>query len=145
MRSDTSTTLARRLSDHHAAIYRHCHAPYTTPLSHQAVRALQYAAEGGATIRSLGQAIGCATNTASEITRRLADKGLITKTRRSSDERVVEVSVTSQGMVVLREHTGLDEARLAACLARLTQAERDRIAEGMALLLRCVTGGEPPC
>jgi DNA-binding MarR family transcriptional regulator len=145
MRSDPDMTLARQLSDHHAAIYRHCHGPYTTPLSHQAVRVLQYAAEGGATIQSLGQAIGCATNTASEIVRRLAEKGLVTKARRASDERVVEVSVTAQGRAALAEHTGLDQARLAVALARLTPAERDRIAQGMALLLRCVTGGDAPC
>ncbi|MGX9963786.1 MarR family winged helix-turn-helix transcriptional regulator [Roseomonas sp. F4] len=143
MRSDPD--LARLLSDRYAAIYRHGHRPYATPLSHQAVRVLQYAAEGGATVQSLGQAIGCATNTASEIIRRLAEKGLVTKTRRASDERVVEVAVTAQGAAVLEEHTGLDQHRLAAGLARLTPAERDRIAEGLALLLRCVTGGEAPC
>lgn len=145
MRSDISSVLARQISEHHAAIYRHCHASYTTPLSHQAVRVLQHAAEGGATIQTLGQAIRCATNTASEIVRRLAEKGLVAKARRASDERVVEVSVTAQGQAALAEHTGLDQARLAAGLARLTPAERDRIAEGMALLLHCVTGGEAPC
>ncbi|WP_370541900.1 MarR family transcriptional regulator [Alicyclobacillus tolerans] len=58
-------------------------------LSHQAVRALQYVQmSGSTTIQQISSHLGCAQNTASEIVRRLRQKKLLEKHRRSDDERV---------------------------------------------------------
>lgn len=136
--------LATKLSTLYAAVYRHGHPPYTVALGHQAVRALQLAAEPGATIQSICRRLGCATNTGSEIVSRLADKGLVRKTRRESDERVVEVTSTPEGDRILIEQTGLDMGKLARGLAGRTQQERTVIQSGLDLLLACVLG-EPEC
>ena len=147
MRTNISTEfddLAAALSTAYAAVYRHGHSPYTLALGHQAVRALQLAAEPGTTIQLICRQLGCATNTGSEIVSRLAGKGLVQKTRRATDERVVEVTTTADGDRILIEQTGLDRARLARGLSGRTEQERDVIQSGLNLLLACVTD-EPKC
>ncbi len=126
----------------HSAIYRHCHHRYTVDLGHQAVRALQLAAQAGATIQSICRALGCAANTGSEIIRRLAEKGLVQKQRRVTDERVVEVRATPEGARVLAEQSGLDTGKLARRLGDRTPEECEQIKAGLLLLLTCVSGAE---
>jgi DNA-binding MarR family transcriptional regulator len=132
--------LAGDISAACAAIYRHCHPFYSAALSHQAVRALQFASEPGATIQTISSQLGCATNTGSEIVRRLAEKGFVKKLRQLDDERVVHVQTTSDGEKILVEQTGLDIQKLSARLENLREDERDKILTGLALLLSCVRG-----
>ncbi|GMA49933.1 MarR family transcriptional regulator [Alicyclobacillus contaminans] len=134
--------LAIRLSVMFSSIYFHCHPTFTMDLSHQAVRALQYIQmTGPVTVQQIAEQLGCAHNTASEILRRLQQKGLIAKGRRTDDERVVEVRLTEVGEQVVLEQTGLDVTRLAARLAQVSAAERQRMVDGMQQLLNLVKGG----
>lgn len=66
--------------------------------------------------------------------RRLLDKGLLRRQRHEEDERVVALSLTDAVVLTLREHVGLDVAKLERCLAALPERERSQIAEGVMLL-----------
>jgi DNA-binding MarR family transcriptional regulator len=134
--------LAGDISATCAAIYRHCHPFYSAALSHQAVRALQLASEPNASIQTISIQLGCATNTGSEIVRRLAEKGFVKKVRQLDDERVVHVQITTDGERILIEQTGLDIKKLSARLENLCEDKRQKILTGLALLLSCVRGPE---
>jgi MarR family transcriptional regulator, organic hydroperoxide resistance regulator len=126
---------AAAISAHYAAAYYHCHPRYTESLSHQAVRALHFVAmEEPATVGSVAKHLGVAPNTASEVVRRLLDKGLLRRQRHEDDERAVALSLTDAGTLTLREHVGLNVAKLERCLAALPERERLQIAEGVLLL-----------
>ena len=132
---DATDCSAAAISAHYAAAYYHCHPRYTQSLSHQAVRALHFVAmEGPATVGGVAKHLGGAPNTASEVLRRLFDKGLIRRQRRAGDERAVALSLTDAGVRTLREHVGLDVTKLERCLAALPERERLQIAEGLMLL-----------
>ena len=115
---------ARRLSALFSAIYFHCHPEFEVELSHSAVRVMQYVAlKGPTTIQALSVHLGVAHNTASEIARRLQDKGLVVKRRRRDDERVVEVTLTEDGQSAVLQHTGLDISRLVGALESMSGRE----------------------
>ncbi|MBH8603786.1 MULTISPECIES: MarR family winged helix-turn-helix transcriptional regulator [unclassified Thermoactinomyces] len=99
MKEEQLSLLAKQISDLFSQIYYHCHSKlYAIPLTHQAVRALQYVALNQAsTVQSVAEYLGCASNTASEILRRLSEKGLLIRQRNKEDERVVELRVTEKG------------------------------------------------
>lgn len=138
-----SKNLAETVSENFAAIYHHCHPEFTINLSHQSIRALQFIAFGGTvTVQEVAGHLGCAQNTASEILRRLQEKGLLERRRRQGDERVVELQVTRLGQQMLQEQTGLDLDKLAGCLKRMTGEERDQVRTGFATLLRYVRGDQ---
>lgn len=130
-------TAAERLSDAFAAIAYHCHPSPRVALSHQAVRALHLVGmDGIATVGEVAAHLGCAQSTASEVIGRLAAKGLLLRTRRPHDDRVVELTLTDAGEQALRQHVGLDVARLGACLAAMTTEDRRHVERGLAVLLR---------
>ncbi|MCL6445555.1 MAG: MarR family winged helix-turn-helix transcriptional regulator [Alicyclobacillus sp.] len=132
---------AKKLSSAFSSIYFHCHPTFDIELSHQAVRALQYVQMvGPVTIQQMAEHLDCAQNTASEIVRRLRQKGLIEKIRRSDDERVVEVHLTNAGHQAVMQHTGLDIEHLAAQLEKVSAEERRQIEQGLFLLLKLVEG-----
>jgi DNA-binding MarR family transcriptional regulator len=128
---------AERLSDAFAAIAYHCQPSPRAALSYQAVRALHLVGmDGMATVGEVAAHLGCAQSTASEVVGRLADKGLLQRTRRPHDDRVVELTLTDAGERALRQHVGLDVARLDACLTAMTAEDRRHVERGMAVLLR---------
>ena len=132
---------AKKISLAFSSVYFHCHPAFDIELSHQAVRALQYVQMGGpATIQQIATHLGCAQNTASEIVRRLRQKGFIEKVRRSDDERIVEVHLTDAGHQAVLQHTGLDIEHLAAQLEEVSPEERQQIEQGLSLLLKVVGG-----
>lgn len=133
--------LAEQISVVFSNVYFHCHPTFDIELSHQAVRALQCVQMNGqSTIQQIADHLECAQNTASEIVRRLRQKGLAEKRRRSDDERVVEVCLTGAGLRAVLQHTGLDVEQLSAQLAQVSAEERDRIEQGLLLLLKAVGG-----
>ncbi len=134
--------IADEVSEHYAAIYRHCHPRYTVALGHQAVRVLQIAGEGPVTVQAVCAELECAPNTASEIIGRLAAKKLVVKSRRQDDERIVEIKLTRSGHRILTEQTGLNRKELSAKLAVMRENDRNSILEGLKLLLSCVKGGK---
>ncbi|MHB1953534.1 MarR family winged helix-turn-helix transcriptional regulator [Alicyclobacillus sp. ALC3] len=133
--------LAEQISVAFSKVYFHCHPTFDIELSHQAVRALQFVQMNGqATIQQIADHLACAQNTASEIVRRLRQKGLAEKRRRSDDERVVEVYLTDAGLRAVLQNTGLDVEHLSAQLAQVSAEDRDRIEQGLLLLLKAVGG-----
>ena len=136
--------LARQISDAFSEIYYRAHPVYTNLLSHQAVRTLQLVHfQPGATIDAVAKHLGCAHNTASELAKRLAEKEFLTRQRRATDERSVEIFLTPQGEAALHENTSLDVAQIAACLQNLPDAECERIMTSLLLLLdKLKTAGE---
>lgn len=92
------------------------------------------AMEGPATGGNVAKHLGVAPNMASEVVRRLLEKGLLRRQRHEDDERAVALSLTDAGVRTLREHVGLDVAKLDRCLAALPEWERSQIAEGVMLL-----------
>jgi DNA-binding MarR family transcriptional regulator len=134
---------AASLARDYAAVYRHCHPAYSMNLGHQAVRALQLVAEAPMTVGDLAAALAVAPNTASELVRRLVQRGLVEKQRSTTDERSVTLSITMPGRHVLDENTLLDRAKLSRCLAGMPAAERRLVAAGMELLAaKLGAGGE---
>ncbi|MDQ0188532.1 winged helix-turn-helix transcriptional regulator [Alicyclobacillus cycloheptanicus] len=138
MRTDES---AKKISRMFSEVYFYCHPAFDIELSHQAVRALQYIQMTGSTnVQNIAYHLACAQNTASEIVRRLRQKGLVEKRRKPDDERVVEVVLTIAGQRAVRQHTGLDVERLTTLLEQVSDAERDAIEHGISLLLKVVRG-----
>ncbi|WP_206922538.1 MarR family winged helix-turn-helix transcriptional regulator [Alicyclobacillus suci] len=133
--------LAERISSAFSSVYYHCHPTFEVELSHQAVRALQFIQMmGPVTIQQIADHLGCASNTASEIVRRLAQKGLIEKMRSHVDERIVQVSLTAKGQQTVMQHTGLDVQRLAEALSGLSSAQCQQVEQGIMTLLRALRG-----
>jgi MarR family transcriptional regulator, organic hydroperoxide resistance regulator len=128
--------LARQISEAFSEIYYRAHPVYTNLLSHQAVRTLQLVHfQPGATIDTVAKHLGCAHNTASELVKRLAEKNLLTRQRRATDERSVELFLTPQGEMALYENTTLDIAKIAVCLQSLPDAESEQIVISLQLFL----------
>lgn len=135
MTNKTASDAARSLALLYAAIYRRCQPRYFINLSHQAVRSLQFISEGPATVQGVAAHLGCAPNSASEIVRRLVQRGLVAKSRSPNDERIVELSLTQDGVRALEEQTLLDQEKLARCLERMPADEREAVRSGLDLLL----------
>ncbi|WP_183192542.1 MarR family winged helix-turn-helix transcriptional regulator [Brevibacillus fluminis] len=127
--------MAALISHGFSEIYYHCHPPFTVPLTHQAVRALQFIGMNGVvTVSDVAQHLSCAHNTASEVLRRLDEKGLVSRQRSREDERTVQISLTESGHHSLAEHTGLDTEKLAHCLNKMSVDEREQVANGFEIL-----------
>jgi len=67
---------------------------------------------------------------------RLERKGYVVRLKDAKDRRRVNVRLTSAGVRVREANSVLDPARVEALVARLTEAERTRAIEGLALLAR---------
>ncbi len=102
---------------------------YGEDLSHRAVRVLQLTAMTAPPpcVHDVARGLGMAVSSASELLKRMERKGLIERRRMSSDERVVEISLTPAGNAALAEHTTLDQEKLADALTDLTPAERETL------------------
>lgn len=137
---------AEDLSGLFAEVYYLCQPTYTVQLSHQAVRALHFvamsAAEGrSATVGDVASHVGLAHNTASELLKRLREKGLVLVRRGERDERVVEAELTEQGERALGEHVGLDVGRLGGVLAAMSEEERETVHSAFGLLAERLRAG----
>lgn len=79
----------------------------------------------------------------------LEERGWVSRTRSSTDRRVVFIELTPAGQEVLAEVEHQTEARLAQLLAPLSQAEYDTLLAGLAILRNVFTrsdrsSGEEP-
>lgn len=110
--------------------------PYDFDLTHQSIRALQFIhrAKAPPRIDEIAGLLGTAASTASELAKRLERKGLLTRTRSKTDERVVEIRLTSAGETALANHTATDRAKLATALARLPQSEQQALLDALQTL-----------
>ncbi|KXG10924.1 Organic hydroperoxide resistance transcriptional regulator [Anoxybacillus sp. P3H1B] len=116
-------------------IYYLLHYVHEEPLTHQAVRLLQYIEKNGeATIGDLAEHLHISHNTASEHTKRLIQKGFVTKQRSSRDERKVFVALTEEGRRVLYRHTRLDRDKLRKVLENFSSSDLEMIRKAFSML-----------
>jgi MarR family transcriptional regulator, organic hydroperoxide resistance regulator len=120
--------IAAELAEDFTQLYYYCHSPYKEEIGHRALRALQYIAMNAqSTVQDIATYLGVAHNTASELIRRLVERGVVRKHRSTTDERVVHVIVTDDGRQVLRDQTGLDRDKLSQCLSEMPPHDVERI------------------
>ncbi len=86
-------------------------------------------------IGDVAGALGVAQSTATTACKRLESNGLITRTRRSDDERVVEVSLTELGRTTVEDWRRRRREAVAELLAPLSEAERAKFQQLIEKLL----------
>ena len=90
---------------------------------------------GDMSIGDVAGALGVAQSTATTACKRLESNGLITRIRRSDDERVVEVSLTELGWTTVEGWRRRRREAVAELAAPLSDAERDELQRLIAKLL----------
>ena len=86
-------------------------------------------------IGDVAGALGVAQSTATTACKRLESNGLITRTRRSDDERVVEVSLTELGRTTVEGWRRRRREAVTELLAPLSEAERAKFQQLIEKLL----------
>ena len=86
------------------------------------------------TVMGLAGHMGVTPGTISLAIDRLERKGYVTRLKDAKDRRRVHVRLTSAGVRVRESRSVLDPARVEALVARLSDADRARAIEGLALL-----------
>lgn len=79
-------------------------------------------ARDGQRVGDLGQELGLETNTLTPLLKRMAESGLVARTRSTEDERVVTVSLTDKGRAMEPE-----AARITACIFEASGLSVDEI------------------
>jgi DNA-binding MarR family transcriptional regulator len=116
-------------------IYYLLHYVNKDNLTHQAIRLLQYIEKNGeATIGDLAEHLAVSHNTASEHTKRLIKKGLVSKKRGSLDERKVFVVLTEEGRHILYRHTRLDKDKLKEVFKQMDESDVELIQKAFTIL-----------
>src|SRR4029079_2256230 len=88
------------------------------------------------TVRDLAAHMGVTPATMSLAIDRLERKGYVVRLRDAKDRRRVHVRLTSAGVRVGEGSSVLDPTRVESLVARLSDEERRRAVEGLALLAR---------
>jgi len=88
------------------------------------------------TVMELAAHMGVTAATMSLSIDRLERKGYVVRLKDAKDRRRVHVRLTSAGVRVREASSVLDAARVEALVARLSEQERARAIEGLALLAR---------
>ncbi len=116
-------------------IYYLLHYVHDDNITHQAIRLLQHIEKNKeTTMGDLAKHLSVSHNTASEHTKRLIKKGLVTKRRSSIDERKVFVTLTEEGRNVLYRHTRLDKDKLRKVLENLRTSDLEIIQKAFSIL-----------
>ncbi|QWU44563.1 MULTISPECIES: MarR family winged helix-turn-helix transcriptional regulator [Bacillus] len=125
------------INPHWETIYYHLRYEYEDNLSHQAIRILQITSrEKDITIGKIASELGLSNNTASEHVKRLIQKGFIMKERNKQDERVVNLTLTAEGIEALEKHTLLDKEKIQILESQLSKEEQQLIAKAFSLLAK---------
>ncbi|HFK1736778.1 TPA: MarR family winged helix-turn-helix transcriptional regulator [Bacillus cereus] len=125
------------INQHWESIYYHLRYEYEDNLSHQAIRILQIVSrEKGITIGKVATELNLSHNTASEHIKRLIQKGFIIKERNKKDERVVNLTLTIEGIEVLEKHTLLDKEKIKILELQLSKEEQQLIEKAFSLLAK---------
>lgn len=118
-------------------IYYHLRYEYEDNLSHQAIRILQIISrEKETTIGKVASELGLSHNTASEHVKRLIQKGFVMKERNKQDERVVNLTLTTEGDQALTKHTLLDEEKLKILESQFSKEEQQLLEQAFSLLAK---------
>jgi DNA-binding MarR family transcriptional regulator len=88
------------------------------------------------TLMDLSRHMGVTAGTMSVAIDRLERKGYVVRLRDATDRRKVHVRLTSAGVRVREASSVLDPERVESLLDRLSESERERAIEGLALLAR---------
>ncbi|EJS65434.1 MULTISPECIES: MarR family winged helix-turn-helix transcriptional regulator [Bacillus] len=125
------------INQHWESIYYHLRYEYEDNLSHQAIRILQIVSrEKDITIGKVAIELSLSHNTASEHVKRLIQKGFIMKERNKQDERVVNLTLTKDGIEVLEKHTLLDKEKIKILESQLSKEEQQLIEKAFSLLAK---------
>ncbi|HDX9610532.1 TPA: MarR family transcriptional regulator [Bacillus toyonensis] len=125
------------INQHWESIYYHLRCEYEDNLSHQAIRILQIVSrEKNITIGKVASELSLSHNTASEHVKRLIQKDFLLKERNKHDERVVNLTLTTEGMEVLEKHTLLDKEKIKILESQLSKEEQQLIEKAFSLLAK---------
>ncbi len=91
------------------------------------VAALLALSRGAAPVSGIARIVGIRPNGASVLVDRLHARGLVTRERSRSDNRVVRVALTPEGEEIARRLEARAEARIESRLSGLTPAEREQL------------------
>jgi DNA-binding MarR family transcriptional regulator len=91
---------------------------------------------GSLTISEVAETVGITQSTATTACKRLEAAGLISRSRRSDDERVVEVSLTERGRTTVEGWRRRRREAVAELLAPLSEPERDELQRLIQLVLK---------
>ena len=116
-----------------AELYYRARRDYETDLTHRAIRVLQFISHHDRAPRldEITADLGSAPSTASELIKRLQNKGLVVRNRAKRDERTIEIELTEAGKVALAEHTTLDPRKLRDGLKALDDFEQDALVKSI--------------
>jgi len=127
----------RNINQNWETIYYHLRYEYEDNLSHQAIRILQIISrETETTIGKVASELGLSHNTASEHVKRLIQKRFVIKERNKQDERVVNLTLTTEGKEALTKHTLLDEEKLKMLESQFSKEEQQLIEKAFSLLAK---------
>ncbi|MDA1759566.1 MarR family winged helix-turn-helix transcriptional regulator [Bacillus cereus] len=125
------------MNQHWESIYYHLRYEYEDNFSHQAIRILQIVSrEKDITIGKVATELSLSHNTASEHIKRLIQKGFIVKERNKKDERVVNLTLTIEGIETLEKHTLLDKEKIKILESQLSKEEQQLIEKAFSLLAK---------
>ena len=82
----------------------------------------------------VAEAFQISHNTASEHIKKLEQHGWVMKKRSTKDQRVVHLSLSEQGMKIVKENTELDNEKLEKVFSHLTNEQRNQVQEAFQLL-----------
>lgn len=127
----------QKLNRYFTDIYYHLHPAQTDKLTHQALRILQQIQkEPKTTITDVANRANISHNTASEHVKRLIQKGFLQKARNKNDERIVFLTLTDDGIKVIKGNTELDEDKLKGLFKILPEQEKETIIKGFETLAK---------
>ncbi|KFN14719.1 MarR family winged helix-turn-helix transcriptional regulator [Bacillus pseudomycoides] len=127
----------KNINQNWETIYYHLRYEYEDNLSHQAIRILQIISrETETTIGKVASELGLSHNTASEHVKRLIQKRFVIKERNKQDERVVNLTLTTEGKEALTKHTLLDEEKLKILESQFSKEEQQLIEKAFSLLAK---------
>jgi DNA-binding MarR family transcriptional regulator len=127
--------LLSQLGSHASAVFAEQTAPLgVTPSEAGVIRII--AREPGTSQSGLAERLGIGQSRVVAILDRLEGAGLTTRTRRPGDRRVQEVALTDPGRELAGRLRQAAEAQESALTAGLDDADRERLAELLAQLVR---------
>jgi DNA-binding MarR family transcriptional regulator len=130
--------LVRRLHQIHSAIFAEECKPFgITPVQYGLMTALLHRPESDQV--SLGAEIGIDRTNVADVLARLAERGLVTRTRGAADRRTMLASLTEEGASLTRTMHGAMQRAQERLLAPLPPAQRR---DFMAMLVALIDGGD---
>lgn len=127
--------MIKDINNYFTSIYYHLHSTHEESISHQSVRILQMIQkEDEVTVRDIAELLNISHNTASEHIKKLERNGWVKKERDIDDQRKVHIHLTTEGLLVLKKNTELDDKKLQFALNQLTEEEQQMILHAFRLL-----------